>query len=52
MKDHGAYYAVRKKGSRESAPARAFREWLMGEVVETNRKFQQIKSQGLKPPAK
>lgn len=52
MKGHGAYYVVRKKGSRESTPARAFREWLMGEVVETTRKFQQFKSQGLKPPAK
>jgi LysR family transcriptional regulator, glycine cleavage system transcriptional activator len=52
MKDHGAYYVVRKKGSRESAPARAFREWLLGEVVETNRKFQQFKAQALKPQAK
>ena len=52
MKDHGAYWVVRKKGSRESAPARAFREWLLGEVVETNRKFQQIKAQALKPAAK
>jgi LysR family transcriptional regulator, glycine cleavage system transcriptional activator len=52
MKDHGSYWVVRKKGSRESVPARAFREWLLGEIVETNRKFQQIKSQGLKPPAK
>lgn len=52
MKDHGAYWVVRKKGSRESAPARAFREWLMGEIVETNRKFQQFKGQGLKPLAK
>jgi LysR family transcriptional regulator, glycine cleavage system transcriptional activator len=52
MKDHGAYWVVRKKGSRESAPARAFREWLMGEVVETNRKFQQFKAQHLKPTAK
>lgn len=52
MKDHGGYYVVRKKGSRESAPARAFREWLMGEAVETNKKFQQFKGQGLKPPTK
>jgi LysR family transcriptional regulator, glycine cleavage system transcriptional activator len=52
MKDHGSYYVVRKKGSRESAPARAFREWLMGEVVETNRKFQAFKAQHLKQPAK
>jgi LysR family transcriptional regulator, glycine cleavage system transcriptional activator len=52
MKDHGSYWIVRKKGSRESAPAKAFREWLMGEVVETNRKYQQFKAQHLKPPAK
>jgi LysR family transcriptional regulator, glycine cleavage system transcriptional activator len=52
MKDHGSYWVVRKKGSRESAPARAFREWLLGEVVETNRKFQQFKAQGLKPATK
>jgi LysR family transcriptional regulator, glycine cleavage system transcriptional activator len=52
MKDHGSYWAVRKKGSRETAPARAFREWLMGEIVETNKKFQQFKAQHLKPQAK
>ncbi len=43
MKDHGSYWVVRKKGSKESAPARAFREWLMGEMVETNRKYQAIR---------
>ena len=48
MKDHGAYWLVRKKGSRETPPARAFREWLLGEMVETNRKFQQMKAQALK----
>lgn len=48
MKDHGSYWVVRKKGSKESARARAFREWLLGEVVETNRKFQQIKAQTAK----
>jgi LysR family transcriptional regulator, glycine cleavage system transcriptional activator len=52
MKDHGSYWVVRKKGSRETAPARAFREWLMGEIVETNRKYQQFKAQHLKPQAK
>ena len=51
MKDHGAYWIVRKKGSRETGPARAFREWLMGEIVETNKKFQMLKAQGLKPAA-
>jgi LysR family transcriptional regulator, glycine cleavage system transcriptional activator len=43
MKDHGGYWIVRKKGSREQASARAFREWLMGEMVETNRKFAGLK---------
>jgi LysR family transcriptional regulator, glycine cleavage system transcriptional activator len=48
MKDHGSYWVVRKKGSKEAAPARVFREWLMGEVVETNKKFVALKAQGLK----
>jgi LysR family transcriptional regulator, glycine cleavage system transcriptional activator len=51
MKDHGSYWIVRKKGSRESAPARAFREWLLGEMVETNKKFQAIRAKGVKTPA-
>ncbi len=52
MKEHGSYWIVRKKGSKESAPARAFREWLMGEMVETNRKYQAIKSKDTKSTAK
>jgi LysR family transcriptional regulator, glycine cleavage system transcriptional activator len=44
MQDHGSYWIVRKKGSREQASARAFREWLMGEMVETNRKFAALKA--------
>jgi LysR family transcriptional regulator, glycine cleavage system transcriptional activator len=48
MKDHGSYWVVRKKGSKETGPARAFREWLLGEVVETNRKFQGLKPQRAK----
>ena len=48
MKDHGAYWLVRKKGNRETGPMRAFREWIAGEMVETNRKYQQFKQQGLK----
>jgi LysR family transcriptional regulator, glycine cleavage system transcriptional activator len=43
MKDHGSYWIVRAKGSKEAAPARAFREWLLAEMAETNRKFTQIK---------
>jgi LysR family transcriptional regulator, glycine cleavage system transcriptional activator len=45
MKDHGSYFIVREKGSKESAPARAFREWLMAEMSETQRKFAAIKAQ-------
>ncbi len=39
MKDHWHYYIVRAKGIKETAPARAFREWLMAEITDTNRKF-------------
>jgi LysR family glycine cleavage system transcriptional activator len=39
MKDHWHYYIVRAKGLKETAPARAFREWLMAEIADTNRKF-------------
>ncbi|MBI2719858.1 MAG: transcriptional regulator GcvA [Rhizobiales bacterium] len=45
MKDHGSYWIVRAKGSKESAPARSFREWLMAEMAETNRKFASLKAQ-------
>jgi LysR family glycine cleavage system transcriptional activator len=48
MKDHGSYWIVRAKGSKESPPARAFREWLMSEMAETQRKFAQIKGAGKK----
>ena len=51
MKDHGSYWIVRAKGSKETAPARAFREWLMTEMAETNRKFAGIK-QPPKAPAR
>ncbi|MDE2384258.1 MAG: transcriptional regulator GcvA [Alphaproteobacteria bacterium] len=49
MKAEGAYWLVRRKGQRENGPMRAFREWLAGEIVETNKKFQAFKAQGLKP---
>jgi LysR family transcriptional regulator, glycine cleavage system transcriptional activator len=48
MKDHGGYWIVRKKGSRESAVVKAFREWLMGELADTNRKFQALKGKDAK----
>jgi LysR family glycine cleavage system transcriptional activator len=51
LKDHGSYWIVRAKGSKETAPARAFREWLMTEMAETNRKFAGIK-QPPKTPAR
>jgi LysR family transcriptional regulator, glycine cleavage system transcriptional activator len=44
MKDHGSYWIVRAKGSRESATARSFREWLMSEMVDTNKKFASLKA--------
>jgi LysR family glycine cleavage system transcriptional activator len=50
IRDYGSYWIVRAKGSRESAPARAFREWVMAEMADTNRKFVQLaghKAQGV-----
>lgn len=44
LKDHGAYWIARAKGMKEIAPARAFREWLISEMAETNRRFAQIKA--------
>jgi LysR family glycine cleavage system transcriptional activator len=44
MKDHGSYWIVRAKGSKESATARSFREWLMSEMVDTNKKFASLKA--------
>ncbi|MCA0432415.1 MAG: transcriptional regulator GcvA [Proteobacteria bacterium] len=52
MKDHGSYWIVRKKGSKESGPARAFREWLLGEMTETNRRFQAIRTRDSKAGSK
>jgi len=42
---HGSYWIVRASGVKETAPARAFREWLMGEMSETQKKFVQLKVQ-------
>jgi len=41
--DYGGYYLVRAEGTRESAPARAFREWLIAEMTETARRFAALK---------
>jgi LysR family glycine cleavage system transcriptional activator len=48
IKEHGGYFIVRAKGSKESAPARAFREWLQAEMAETQRKFVSLKSAATK----
>lgn len=45
LKDHGTYWIVRAKGSKESVTARAFRDWIMAEMADTNRKFAAIKAQ-------
>jgi LysR family transcriptional regulator, glycine cleavage system transcriptional activator len=47
MKDHGGYWIVRKKGSKETAVVKAFREWLLSELVETNKRFAAIKVRGV-----
>ena len=52
MKDHGSYWIVRAKGSKETPPARSFREWLMAEMAETNRKFAGLKAQQGKTAAR
>ena len=44
IKDHGSYWLVRGRGARETSPMRAFREWLISEMAETNRRFAAIKS--------
>jgi LysR family glycine cleavage system transcriptional activator len=56
VQDQWTYFIVRAKGSKETAPARAFREWLLSEMAETQRKFAALKAQGksravAKPPA-
>ena len=45
IREPWTYYFVRAKGSKETVTARAFREWLAGEMQETNRKFAAIKAQ-------
>jgi LysR family transcriptional regulator, glycine cleavage system transcriptional activator len=47
MKDHGAYWIARKKGSKESAVVKAFREWLLSGLLETNRKFAAMKTKSV-----
>lgn len=45
LKDHGTYWIVRQKDSKETVPARAFRDWVMAEMADTNRKFASLKAQ-------
>ena len=47
MRDHWHYWIVRGKGMKETVPARAFREWLMSEIADTNKKFAQLTGQRL-----
>lgn len=45
IKDHWHYWIVRAKSRKETPPVRAFREWLMGEITETNRKYAHLTGQ-------
>jgi LysR family glycine cleavage system transcriptional activator len=45
MKDPWQYWIVRARGMKETAPVKAFREWLMGEIAETNKKYAQLTGQ-------
>jgi LysR family glycine cleavage system transcriptional activator len=51
MKDHGSYWIVRARGMKETPPARSFREWLMSEMADTNRKYAQLTGQRTPPVA-
>jgi LysR family transcriptional regulator, glycine cleavage system transcriptional activator len=44
MEDHGAYCLARPRSRKEPPPVRAFREWLLGEMTETQRRFAAIKA--------
>jgi LysR family glycine cleavage system transcriptional activator len=46
LADHGGYFLVRASGTRESAPARAFREWLVTEMAETAKRFAAMRTKG------
>jgi LysR family transcriptional regulator, glycine cleavage system transcriptional activator len=49
MKDHWHYWIVRGKGRKETPPVRAFREWLMSEIADTNRKYAQRPARSPQP---
>jgi LysR family glycine cleavage system transcriptional activator len=52
VREPGGYFIVRAKGTKETPAARAFREWVLAEMVETQRKFASLRpSQGQKKQA-
>jgi LysR family glycine cleavage system transcriptional activator len=52
IKEPGGYHLVRRKGTRESAPSRAFREWLTAEMGDTMRRFAAFRSGAAPTPPK
>ncbi|MFO1090193.1 MAG: transcriptional regulator GcvA [Hyphomicrobiales bacterium] len=44
IKEPGGYHLVRLKGTKDSPPARAFREWLIAEMADTMRRFAPYRS--------
>ena len=40
----GKWWGLRK-AQKETPPVRAFREWLMGEIAETNKRYAQVTGQ-------
>ncbi len=50
VKEPGGYFLVRLAGAKETVPQRAFREWLLAEMAETNRAFASI-AKGERPTA-
>jgi len=44
IKEPGGYYIVRAKGTRETPAVRTFREWVMAEMAETQKKFASLKA--------
>jgi LysR family glycine cleavage system transcriptional activator len=43
VREPGGYFVVRAKGTRETPAARAFREWVMAEMTDTQRRFAALK---------
>jgi hypothetical protein len=44
VKEPGGYFLVRAKGQRETPAARAFREWVLAEMADTQRRFAGLKT--------